>query len=263
MSFDAIEKSPALARPYEMYLFQGVGIDIAVTSADFPVDFFSHTFTPATIKRTEVNIDAEVDSGDIKVNLPKNHPISQLFVGYLPTSPVSLTIFAGHIGDSEVAVMFSGAVASAVFTDECEMTCHADEYKLQTKLPRVLYQAPCGHIFGSPGCGIPLADHTYLGEVGAISADGLDITVTAFGSLPDPLVPGYFKRGNDFRMIIGQTGDVITLITPIAGLEIGDECSGVAGCDGTYDACNHYLNIRNFLGFDLIPEINPFDGAIS
>lgn len=263
MSFDSIEKSIELSKPYEMYLFQGVGIDIAVTSADFTAEYLSHTFTPTTINRTEQDISSEVNTGQIKVYLPKNHPIAQLFVAYLPTSQVALTIYAGHIGDSEVAVVFSGYVASARFTDQAELVCNSDAYKMQTRIPRVLYQAPCGHIFGSPGCGVPLADHSYVGAVGAISADGLEITVSAFTGLPDPLIAGYFKRGNDLRMIVGQAGDVITLITPIADLEVGDECLATAGCDQTYGTCNHYLNVRNFLGFDLIPQINPFNGAIA
>lgn len=263
MSFDSVEKSIELSKPYEMYLFQGTGIDIAVTSADFPVDYFAHTFVPTTINRTEVDVSSEVSSGQIKVYLPKAHPIAQLFVAYLPTSQVSLTIFAGHVGDAEVAVMFSGYVASAHFTDQAELICNSDQYKMQTKIPRILYQSPCPHIFGDSGCGVPLADHTYLGVVGAISADGLNITVTAWASLPDPLLVGYFRRGNDLRMIVNQVGDVVTLITPIADLKVGDEVQGTAGCQGTYDACNHYLNVANFLGFDLIPQINPFDGAIA
>jgi hypothetical protein len=246
-----------------MYLFQGLGIDLAVTSSDKVQNYFSHTFTPTTVNRAEVDVSAEVTSGQIKVYLPKQHPIAQLFVAYLPTSEVALTIFGGHDGDSEVGVIFSGYVASARFTDQAELICNSDQYKLQTRIPRILYQSVCPHIFGDPGCGVPLADHTYLGTIAAISTDGKSITVTGFTGLPDPLQAGYFKRANDLRMIISQAGNVVTLISPIAGLTVGDFVAGIAGCQGTYDACNHYLNVANFLGFDLIPILNPFDGAIA
>jgi Uncharacterized conserved protein (DUF2163) len=266
VSYDAIEQSTAGSRPYELYLFQGTGIDIAVTSADQTIGYLSHTFTSATISRTEVDQSSEVQSGQIKVYVPKNHPIASLFVGYLPTSPVSLTIFGSHYGDSETGVVFSGTVASAHFTDECELICNSDQYRLQSKIPRIQYQSMCPHIFGSPGCGKDLSTLTYGGVVSAISADGLSLTIPLFASLPHPFRAGYLRSGNDLRMIVDQGGVgaafFVVLIAPIAGLTIGAAVLGTAGCEQTFSACASYSNIANFLGFDLIPLLNPFDASV-
>jgi hypothetical protein len=266
VTYDGMEQSTASSKPYELYLFEGTGIDVAVTSADKTINYFAHTFVPVTISRTEVDESAEVQSGQIKVYVPKNHPIAEMFVGYLPTSPVSLTIFGSHYGDSETGVVFSGTVASARFTDECELVCNSDQYRLQSKIPRIQYQSPCPHIFGDLGCTFPLATVTYPGTVTAISADGLTITIPAFASLPHPLKAGFLRHGNDVRMIVDQggsgTGFYVVLIAAVAGMQVGDSVQGVAGCQQTFDACASYNNIANFLGFDLIPLTNPFDGSI-
>jgi hypothetical protein len=263
LTFDATEKSVSDSKPFELYLFQGVGINIAVTSADKTINYSSNIFPPTTIDRTEVDVSSEVTNGQIKVYLPKNHAIAQLFVGYLPTSPVALSIFAGHDGDPDVFCIFIGYVASVNFGDQAELVCNAAVYKLQTRIPRVLYQSQCPHIFGSPQCGVNLIDFTFLGVVGAISADGTQITVTAFGSTSHTLKNGFFRRGNDLRMIVDHTTDVVTLLTAIADLQVGDAILGVAGCAQTFDDCNSYNNIANFLGFDLIPILNPFDGTLT
>jgi hypothetical protein len=118
------------------------------------------------------------------------------------------------------------------------------------------------HVFGDAGCGINLASFTTSGVVSAISPDGLTITVAAFSGLAHPLSGGYFKRGNDYRMITAHAGTNVTLLSPIAGLNVGDAVTGTAGCQLHYADCQGYNNIQNFLGFDLIPQTNPFTQAI-
>ena len=121
----------------------------------------------------------------------------------------------------------------------------------------------CTHIFGDAGCGIALVDHTYAGTVSAIDSTGTVLTVPEFASLPDSLQGGFLRVGQAVRMIVAHTGSSITLLSPIIGLEVGASVSGVAGCQLTFAACSHYNNIANFLGFDLIPILNPFDSSSS
>lgn len=263
MSYDLKEKSTASGQPFELYLFEGTGVSESLTSHDAEIDYLLHQFLPATISRTEIDKSAEVTTGQIKVYLPSDHPVARLFVPYLPTSPIALTIYGGHVGDPDIFVVFSGSVASGHFTDQCELVCNSDEYRLQSSVPRIPYQSPCAHIFGDVNCGVDLGSVTYTGTVAAISADGTQVTVTEFDPLPHSLRAGYFKRGNDLRMIVDHTGDVITLISGIADLEIGDACFGTAGCQHTYSDCASFLNVSNFLGFDLIPLLNPFDGSVT
>lgn len=261
MSYDAQEKLGFGAEPYELYLFQGSGILYALTSADEAISYLGQNYTPATIWRDEVDQSSDVTSGQLKIFIPNDHPLAQLMLPYLPASPVSIVVYGSHYGDTETAVLFTGVIASANFTDECELTCNSEQYLLQRKIPTQLYQAPCTHIFGDAGCGIVLGAHTYTGIVTAIDATGTILTVPAFASIADSLQGGFLRVGNVSRMIVAHTGSSITLLSPVIGLAVGGTVSGVAGCELTFVACTHYNNVANFLGFDLIPILNPFDGS--
>jgi hypothetical protein len=126
----------------------------------------------------------------------------------------------------------------------------------------MLFQAGCAHVFGDPGCGFDLTSVTFAGTVASIDATGTVVEVTSFASVSPLMKGGYLKRGLDVRMIVEQSGASVTLITPIAGLQVGDSVTGVQGCGHTYSACSHYNNVPNFLGFDMIPSQNPFDGRL-
>lgn len=263
MSFDACEKSQFSSLPYELYLFQGTGLSFALTSAENAINYLGQAYTPATITRSEVESSNEVVSGQIKVFLPVDHPLAQLMIPYLPSAPIALTVFGSHYSDSETVVLFTGFVASARFTDQCELTCNSAQYFLQRKIPQQLYQAPCSHIFGDPGCGANLNNHTYSGSVTAIDATGTVLTIGAFASLPDSLRGGYLKHGNDYRMIVDHSGSTVKLIAPFTNMNIPAAVAGTAGCALDFAACQHYGRTSSFLGFDLIPTVNPFDGSAS
>jgi len=265
MSFDSVEQAQSSGKPWEIYLFETTGQSFYLTSADQAITYLGQTYDPMTLRRDEMEETAEVDSGEVKVYIPTAHPLSQLFIPGLPPAPVQLTIFAGHYGDADILAIYSGSVASSSFTDECELVCRSDKYLLNRKIPAELYQGLCNHIFGDAGCGINLALFTYAGVVASIDSTGTVIGVTAFGSIPGTvsLKGGYLKVGNAVRAILAQTGSSITLMSPISGLAIGAACSGVAGCAHTYPACKAYDNVPNFLGFDLVPTINPFDQTTS
>jgi uncharacterized phage protein (TIGR02218 family) len=263
MSFDALEKSGFGGQPYELYLFQTTGISFPLTSAENVITYLGQQYVPATITRTEAEQSNEVVSGQIKVFIPKDHPLAQMMIPYLPSSPIAITIFGSHYSDSETVVLFNGIVASARFTDQCELTCNSAQYLLQRKIPHQLYQAPCSHIFGDAGCGAILADHTYDGTITVVDSTGTILTIPAFASLPDTLRGGYLKHGNDFRMIVGHSGSTVTLISPIPGMHAGAAVRGTAGCDLHFSTCAHYGRTISFLGFDLIPTVNPFDSSAS
>jgi len=263
MSYDALEKSTADGQPWEIYLFRTEGVTFRITSADQTISYLGQDYEPATIHRTELEHTNEVVSGQIKVSIPPAHPLAQLFVPYMPPTPMSLTIWGGHYGDAEVVVVFKGQISSAAFGDECEFTCSSALYLMQRMIPKKLQQSNCAHVFGDVRCGINLELFTTFGAIAAVNAAGDQVTVPEFAGLAHSLKAGYFVRGSDARMIVDHTGDVVTLLAPIPGLQVGEVVSGVAGCQHTYPACQGYANTANFLGFDLIPITNPFDGSVA
>lgn len=263
MSYDSIEKSGSGSQPWEIYLFHTTGKSFLLTSADETITYLGQQYDPTTISRTEQEHTNEVISGRIKITIPPSHPLAAEFIPYLPPTPMEVTIFGGHYGDSDVVVLFSGNVASTLFTDQCELNCNSDMYRLQRLIPKKLYQAPCAHVFGDAGCGIDLALFTTTGTIASVDSTGTIIHVTAFNGLSHSLKGGYFLHGNDLRMIVDHTGDQVTLLTAIPGLAINQVVKGVAGCQHTFAACQSYNNTPQFFGFDLMPQTNPFDGSIA
>src|SRR5579864_1679732 len=118
MSYDALEQIGAGAQPYELYMFRGTGILFPLTSADEAITYLGDLYIPTTISRSESEQSNEVVSGQMKIFISKDHPLAQLFMPYLPTSPVAITVFGSHYSDTETVVLFTGTVASARFTDQ-------------------------------------------------------------------------------------------------------------------------------------------------
>ncbi len=263
MSYDSIEKSGGSSQPFELYFFQAGQTNYYLTSADAPITYNGQTYSPTVISRGEIDQSQEMNAGQMVVTLPKSHALAQLFLPYLPPSPVLLTIYGGHVGDSEIAIVFLGEVASARYTDQCELTCNPEQAKLKRKIPSLTYQPGCPRVFGDSGCGIPLSLYTYNGTVTAIDSTGTVLTIQAFANLGTTLRGGYFKRNNDVRMIVDHNGSTVTLIAAIPSLNLKDSIQSIAGCGHTYAACQSFNNVANFLGFDLIPATNPFNGSIA
>ncbi len=262
MSYDSVEKSGSGSEPFELYLFSTSGATFALTSADAPIVHLGRSYSPTTISRTEIDQSQEMNAGQMRVTIPKGHPLAALFIPYLPPTPVVLTIYGGHVGDAEIATIFVGEVASASYTEQCELACIPEQAKLKKKIPAILYQPGCPRVFGDAGCTVSLGANTSTGSIGAIDSSGCVLTIAAFAGLGTSLRGGYLRRGNDVRMIVDHSGATVTIISPIASLQVGDVVSGVAGCAHTYAACAAYGNVANFLGFDLIPTSNPFYGSI-
>jgi len=263
MSFDAIESSGYLAQNFDLYLF-GMGSTVwTLTNEDSPITYNGRTYAPSTISRDEIELSQEQDAGTVKVKLPKSHAIAALFIPRLPPVPVTLTIYSGHYGDDEIVPIFIGRVASALYPDECELTCVTDRDELKRKIPTLLYQPSCPRIFGDPGCGIDLAAKTYTGTIASVQGNGTIITVPEFASIPYSLTTGYILRGSDARFVVAHNGNKVTLMTAIPDLAPGDAVSGTAGCRKTYADCSSFSNVERFLGFDMIPNRNPFNGRLT
>jgi uncharacterized phage protein (TIGR02218 family) len=263
MSYDAQEQSTASAQAFELFKFVTAGATFFLTSSDQAINYLGATYEPTTLERTEFEYSNEVTTGQMHVKLPNAHAVAQLLIPYLTPSPMTLQVFGGHFGDPEVVLLFQGTVASATFDDMCDMTVNSDAYILQRRVPKQGFQMPCVHIFGDAGCGINIDTLASTGTVATVSADGITVTSAGFVGLPFSLAAGYFKVGNEFRMIVTHAGNTITLLAPIAGLAAGAAYKAVPGCQLTYAACQAYNNVPNFLGFDLTPITNPFTEAIS
>lgn len=265
MTYATIETSTYLGSPFELYWFSTSTESWYYTSGDEQRTQGGQTYLVETIERTELDYSQEIVSQTVAVRIPITSGVAQKFIAYIPSDPMSLVIYRGHENDTDGQVLtyFTGRVASAKFTDVCELTVVPEQSLLKRGIPGPRYQAQCNWVLFGPGCGV---NKDLFKVTGAVSAVGTDtITCTSFGSKPDGYFnAGYVEVGDERRMILSHTGNVVQVITPIAGLSAGSPIAAYAGCQRTESDCqSKFSNLVNFSGFARIPTKNPFAGSIT
>jgi uncharacterized phage protein (TIGR02218 family) len=264
MTYSARETSRYSGLPFELYQFTSQGLDVwRMTSGDVARSYLSQIYTPEAIERTEINQDHELTSGSIKVTIPRTCDLASRFVSYIPSSPISLVIFRGHDGDSDIVVNFTGRVASATFADECELEIQPEQQALRRTIPIQKYQSQCNRVLYGPGCGVDKNAFKLVGTVLTVTGD--TFTVAVAGTKIDGwLNAGYMEKGDEKRMILNHTGTSVQLINPMASLAPGDSVNLYAGCMRHEVDCGvKFNNLVNHWGFARIPQKNPFDGGLT
>lgn len=265
MTYDSREVSRYSGAPYELYRFQTETASWFLTTADEPKTYLGEVYTPETLDRTATSQGSEIQSGTMTITIAISHPISQLFVPYIPATPLFVTVFRAHDGepDSETVVAFVGRVTSASFDDFAELTCSPEQAILKTVIPTPRYQKQCNRTLYDAGCGIDRELYKVVGILSSVT--GVVLQAPQFATKPFDrlaaswLQTGYIEIGTQRRMIVLHAADKITLLAPMPGLVVGSAVTAYAGCMRTYKVCRtSFLNPDKFFGFEWIPAVNPF-----
>lgn len=266
MTYNGQETSRYSSKPFELFLWSTVDQQWFFTTAAKRITYAGHSYEPLAMSRTEIDNNNEAKTGGLKVTIPRTHEIASLFVAYLPVSPLLLTIYRGHYGDSdsEVKEPFAGKVVSCKFNDFCELTIVPETYVLQQRVPALQYQQQCPWITYGPGCNLDRALFMVTGAVTALSADKLTVTVAAFGGKPTGwLNAGYIEFGNQRRFINGHTGSAAVLLDAISTLQVGSIVSAYAGdMRNANDCINKFNNYKRFMGHPNLPNRNPYENGV-
>jgi uncharacterized phage protein (TIGR02218 family) len=265
MSYASIETSKYGSQPFELYQFTTADAAWYYTSGDKAITYLGHTYLPEVIKRTATNQSGETKGGTVKVTLPKENPVVQLFVAFCPTTPLFIVIYRGHGGDSDVVVNFTGRVTMNRFGDFGELNCIPDSDFLKNTVPAVKFQAPCNHFLYDAGCTISKADFRVGTTIATISPAGDVVTVASVdGKIDNWFTAGYLEIGEQRRMILLHNGTTLTLIAPLFDVAIGAAVNLYAGCQRDFHTCvNKFANGEHFLGFQWVPVKNPFKDAFN
>lgn len=262
MSFDSRETSQYSGQPYEMYLFQTATQTWRLTSADEPKTYLGSTYEPQYLLRSSFGQGNELRDGNLELHIARDHEIASLFISFIPSTPLALTIYRAHDGEaeSETVVHWSGKVIKATPGDDCVLTCAPDSSSLKKQVPGIRYQRQCNRILYDAGCTINRNLFKVHATVLTVAAE--HVTAAEFATKPDGwFTNGYLEFGQKRSMVIRHVGNAVDLLIPINGLSAGDELDAFAGCDRFYngDCVNKFNNGKNFLGFQWIPNHNPFD----
>jgi uncharacterized phage protein (TIGR02218 family) len=171
-----------------------------------------------------------------------------------------------------VLLWFYGRVA------ECEVGRSAVRVKVKSllnllaaqQMPRRLYQASCGHVFGDPMCGYDRALGTNAaGEptgIGAVTITALAGSsqaqiMTSFGPVPataydeGTITATSGANGGASRTIARVSDGAVRLLKPfLSPVAAGDAFLLLPGCDHTTATCDTVLhNLARYGGFPYIP----------
>ncbi len=262
MTYDASERSAQDGAPVELYLFSRNSREWNYTSSETDVIFDSNTvWTSAPIERNEIEVSNEKARNDLKLRVPRNFEIAELFRVSPPTDVITVAVFRYHRGDEAAsAVLWQGRVLNCEWRGSTTATLNCEPISTSVKrvMNRRLQTRGCSLVLYS--CGVLKTDHDITTTVTAIS--GFTITVAAL--LSKPYAGGFVERvdgdGNiDRRFIRSFSGLVLTLAIPFQDLAVTDSVTVYPGCDQTPTTCiDVYDNYDNFSGLPHFASKNPF-----
>jgi len=167
-------------------------------------------------------------------------------------------------------LMFRGFVTAAAFDDEiCTLSLKPFNELFQREMPRQTYQGLCNHVHYDGRCKIveSSAPNRFTGIVISQTNNGEVINIAGLGAVADNKSPGQaFKGGfvrlldsSDFRMVLDQQGDDLTLLLPFRNSVLGTDVVVQRGCDRSLTTCREkFDNVINYGGFPHVPTVNPF-----
>ena len=259
-------------RPVELYHFTSGTTNYRYTSAEGDYVFGGFTWLARPLGRNSIGKSGEVEQTNLEVSLPTTDVLASLYIGIQPAARTDLVVRRVHIDASPTTsiTLFNGFVTSAKFKDEkCTFQLKPFNELFHREMPRYTYQGLCNHVLYSGQCGIleAASPNQLVATVNGIQNSGEIITVTGAGSVVDNVSPAQpFKGGmarlvdfSDYRLILDQDGDDLTLLLPFRDSVLGGQIVLQRGCDRTVDTCRtKFNNVINYGGFPHVPGKNPF-----
>lgn len=267
MSYHDFEVSEQGGQPVELFTFVIAGVEYNFNSTTEVFDApDGKRYLPKPFVRSTLNQKSSGSDAKVTIELPYNDPFVPILQDRSRDSVNSVSIVATHVDDpdGEIAVLWSGRIverrrAQQKFKIECEPV---STYFSRSGL-RGLYQRVCRHTLYKRGCN--LNKESFLLDAKVASAAANILEVDSVGANPDGYYNGGMVRikGTDIsRMIMAQTGAVLTLSTSFSEITQGDDVEIFPGCDHALDTCtNKFNNTDNYGGFAWIPVKNPFGGS--
>ena len=208
---------------------------------------------------------------NLVVTVAGDNAVAKQYINSVPGVAGLLTIQRIQRPDvaEEVITIFSGKIASVAFEESGRKAKLKIEplVTAQSKpLPNYTYQGLCNHVLYGDLCGVDDTDVAFrlTGAVTAVS--GITITVTGADANGDDHYTGGFVEisgSSDRRLIIDQTGTVLTLHLPFTVSPISTNVLVFAGCDHAISTCKtKFDNVDNFGGFAWVPSKNVFQTGI-
>jgi uncharacterized phage protein (TIGR02218 family) len=272
MPFAPEETSLFDGTPVELYYFRSDDAQEqwAFTSGDEVLIDGVLRYTPIPISRSGLQSSTAEAQGQIRVTIPADEPAAKKFIAYLPERQMLLTILHYHRSDAaaEKIPVFIGTVNSVEFENgQAILSCQPVTKGLTRSVPWQSYKALCNWPLYGPGCGVLRTAFQTVLPTGPQFVEGDIVRDNAFSAQAN----GWYTNGyievvetRETRFIISHTTNELRLIYPFTNYQEGMEVRAYAGCDRSEATCRtKFNNIANYLGFNRVPTVNPFNTSFS
>jgi uncharacterized phage protein (TIGR02218 family) len=269
MTYNTFAVANETGRELALYEFRHGTTYYRFTTADRDIVYASNTYAAIPISDQGISqVGAADDGGGLKVTLPVEQAVAQLFRATPPSETVWLRVRRMQFGDSEAPVYWYGSVVSFIQKDEvtAELSCLNIGATLLRGGLRNCWTKTCGHVLFGPGCsrGLDKADFEIAATITAV--DGLNFSAAAIGGQPSAWFDGGWVEwpvtgGVERRMITRTSGSQAEVLTTTDGLTVGLAVSLFPGCDLSAPTCDgKFNNIVNMGGAPNLVGRSPFDG---
>lgn len=273
MTYDAFESSQEGSQPVELYTITLGSTIYRWTSAEDDITKGSDVFTAIPIQRGTVKGGGpDTRKENLIITVAGDNAVAKQYITSVPGVAGVVKIERIQRPDGatyEVVTIFNGKIASVAFGKagrEAKMKIEPLVTAQSKPLPNHTYQGLCNHVLYDDLCQVDDTDAAYrlTGAVTAVS--GITITVTGADANGDDYYTGGFVENigsSDRRLIIDQTGTVLTLHLPFTISPLSTNVLVFAGCDHAVSTCKtKFNNVVNFGGFAWVPSKNVFETGI-
>lgn len=270
MTYDLRERSQEEGEPIWCYLFRLDSLTIAYTTSDRVQEVNNIRF----LSGSQISDDGQQATGESqastkRIRLSVNSELANLYKEYTPALPVTVTVWAKHVGDLDFAVSWIGDVMDVAWPDlvSFELNCMSLSATMSAQGLTRCWQRSCSNVLYDVECGVPQT--SYRTEVSVEVLNGLVVSVLGLDPVATP--DGYFTGGiaewttpegvRESRGIRQHAGANLTLLGGTAGIRPLTNLTLYPGCDLTIATCAaKYGNVDNFGGQPHQPGRSPFDG---
>lgn len=272
--------------PRECYTFQRGLRAWRYTSSRAPLTLSGIHFVPANLKRGPFRRDEETGAQRLVVEIGRATDLAQRLIA-VDFEPLTLVITRTHQEDDgsiSYATPFRGeARAVVVHRERVEVTFVSVEALLERPFPSKVITKECQNAVYDERCGAyrPLFTRSVtITEFSGASVNddlfGVDGWMVHLPTIKLTFDDGYVPSDGEYTgALLRVASGVDVFITRHVGehyayngilpegVAVGQPAAISYGCDKTIAMCYHrFNNVRNFLGFPWLPQVNPFTERI-
>lgn len=272
-SFDTLESSLEASRPVELYELE-IGSDtfrFHDSEDTETITVSGDDYTAESISRTTIAVGGDRQNRTLNITMPSTNDFASQFVSVPPGRKTVVRVYRMQRDETPSLtrkLFFTGQAQSFRFTDDgtaATLLVKSVEFAIARNIPKFTYMGQCNHVLYDSGCGVDPNLFMHSGTVTAVT-DNV-VTVAGAGASGFDFVAGYCTNAtsSDFRMVIAQSGDDLTLLLPFETSPLGGTLQVFAGCDHNIasDCALVFDNVAEYGGYAWVPSKSPFESGLT